>query len=331
MFHLTTNLCTRQWRFTRLPKPIETGCFFIHTFISCIFIHPNHLIFHSTFYKRREFPLVTQKGLQFIYVGKQTTTKGGLIVATATTHVYRSDQFRNNIKSKFVCPEQVIFGSDFNQSQYCHLLCGLLFSDEVEFVFSTFAHSIVHALRTLEQDWEELCSDIRSGFLSNKITDSSMRSAVSKLLLRPNPDLAHSILTKFKNLNNGYGLIPELFPNAKYVYGIMTGSMEPYMKKLRHYAAHLPLVSAYYGASEGWIAANVNPKLPPESATFAVLPHIGYFEFIPLGIDPVDEDDRELEVVVAAAAGEQEPVGIEEVVVGKDYEILITNFAGTAS
>ncbi|GAB2216623.1 hypothetical protein Droror1_Dr00024398 [Drosera rotundifolia] len=71
------------------------------------------------------------------------------------------------------------------------------------------------------------------------------------------------------------GLIPELFPNAKYVLGIMTGSMEPYLKKLRRYAGWLPLVCADYGASEGWIAANVNPKSPPESATFTVLPDIG--------------------------------------------------------
>ncbi|GAB2244838.1 hypothetical protein Droror1_Dr00000331 [Drosera rotundifolia] len=71
------------------------------------------------------------------------------------------------------------------------------------------------------------------------------------------------------------GLIPELFPNAKYVLGIMTGSMEPYLKKLRRYAGWLPLVCADYGASEGWIAANVNPKSPPESATFTVIPDIG--------------------------------------------------------
>jgi jasmonic acid-amino synthetase len=138
-------------------------------------------------------------------------------------------------------------------------------------------------------------------------------------LLRPNPELADLIYKKCSGLSNWYGLIPELFPNAKYIYGIMTGSMEPYLKKLRHYAGELPLMSADYGSSEGWIAANVNPKLPPELATFAVLPNIGYFEFIPL------QDNAE------CMYKESKPVGLTEVKIGEDYEIVVTNFAGTRS
>ncbi|KAJ6729568.1 JASMONIC ACID-AMIDO SYNTHETASE JAR1-LIKE ISOFORM X1 [Salix viminalis] len=142
--------------------------------------------------------------------------------------------------------------------------------------------NIVLAFRTFEQVWEELCNDIRDGELSSRVT------AVSNC-----------------------------FPNAKYIYGIMTGSMEPYLKKLRHYAGELPLMSADYGSSEGWIAANVNPKLPPEMATFAVLPNIGYFEFIPL------EDSDE------CVYKEPRLVGLTEVKIGEDYEIVVTNFAGT--
>lgn len=90
--------------------------------------------------------------------------------------------------------------------------------------------------------------------------------------------------------------------------------MEPYLGKLRHYAGKLPLLSADYGSSEGWIGANVRPRLPPEQASFAVLPNIGYFEFIPL---------RE-----SGDHGEPTPVGLTQVKVGEEYEILITNFAG---
>ncbi|KAM7254893.1 hypothetical protein ACFE04_020134 [Oxalis oulophora] len=81
----------------------------------------------------------------------------------------------------------------------------------------------------------------------------------------------------------------------------MTGAMEPYVKKLRNYDGDLPLVSHDYGASEGWIAVNVNPTVPPELATFAVLPDIGCFEFIPL-----------------SKTGEQKPVGLTEVKLGEE-------------
>ncbi|EHA8592503.1 putative Jasmonic acid-amido synthetase JAR1 [Cocos nucifera] len=230
-----------------------------------------------------------------------------------------------DIQSQCCSPDAVIFGSDFNQSLYCHLLCGLIYSNEVQFISSTFAHSIVRAFRTLEQVWEALCTDVREGVLSSRITVPSIRESVSRLL-SPNPDLADSIYKKCVGLSNWYGVIPELWPNAKYVYGIMTGSMEPYLKKLRHYAGNLPLISAAYGSSEGWIGTSVDPRLPPESTTFAVLPDIGYFEFIPLR-----ENSREQELERRASTihySESEPVSLTEVKVGEEYEIIITNFAG---
>lgn len=185
-------------------------------------------------------------------------------------------------------------------------------------MFSTFAHSLVHAFRTFEQVWEELCADIREGVLSSRVTVPSIRAAMSKLL-KADPELADLIHKKCSGLSNWYGLIPELFPNAKYLYGIMTGSMEPYLKKLRHYAGDLPLMSADYGSSEGWIGANVNPSLPPESATFVVLPQIGYFEFIPMKGSLGDQ----------VLFLEPKPVGLTDVKVGEEYEIIVTNVAGT--
>lgn len=217
------------------------------------------------------------------------------------------------MQSPCCSPDEVVFGPDFHQSLYCHFLCGLIFREEIQLISSTFAHSIVHAFRTFEKVWEQLCIDIRDGVLSSWITVPSIRTAMEKLL-RPNPQLAELIHDKCSGLSNWYGLVPELFPNVKYIYGIMTGSMEPYLKKLRHYAGQVPLLSADYGSSEGWIGANVNPKLPPELTTYVVLPNIGYFEFIPL-VDSIGPDTK--------------PLGLTEVEIGEEYEILFTNFAGT--
>ncbi|WRX08974.1 GH3 family - like 2 [Theobroma cacao] len=279
-------------------------------------------------FRNREFPVGKGKALQFIYSSKQSTTKGGLFAGTATTNVFRNSQFKNAmqaIQSQCCSPDEVIFGPDFHQSLYCHLLCGLIFREEIQLVSSTFAHSIVLAFRTFEQVWEELCADIREGILSSRITFPSVRSAMAKLL-KPNPELADLIHKKCTALSNWYGLIPELFPNVKYIYGIMTGSMEPYLKKLRHYAGDLPLLSADYGSSEGWIGANINPNLPPESASYAVLPNIGYFEFIPLN-ENVEEHVQD-KVNASFLSAEPKPVGLTEVKVGEEYEIIMTNFAG---
>ncbi|KAI4303405.1 hypothetical protein MLD38_039042 [Melastoma candidum] len=288
-------------------------------------------IYKTSFaFRNREYPVGSGKALQLIYGSKQFRTKGGLVAGTATTNVFRSDRYRaamESIRSEACSPEEVIFSPDFHQSLYCHLLCGLLFWDEIQFVSSTFAYSIVHAFGTFEQVWEELCNDIRKGVISDRITASSIREAVSRLLKR-NPDLADWIHEKCSGLNNWHGLIPSLFPNAKYVYGIMTGSMEPYTKKLRRYAGELPLLSADYGSSEGWIGVNINPKLPPESVTFAVIPNIGYFEFIPsMKIDEIPEGDSS-RMELPFPEEEPEPVGLTEVKAGEEYEVVLTNFAG---
>ncbi|XP_074570706.1 jasmonoyl--L-amino acid synthetase GH3.5-like [Curcuma longa] len=285
-------------------------------------------IYRTSFaFRNREYPIGDGKALQFIYGSKQFKTKGGLTATTATTNVYMSEQFKctmKDIQSQCASPDEVIFGPDYQQSLYCHLLCGLIYSDEVQFIFSTFAHSLVHSFRIFEKVWEEICTDIRVGVLSSRITVPSIREAVSKILV-PNPSLADSIYNKCVGLSNWYGVIPALWPNAKYVYGIMTGSMEPYLKTLRHYAGNLPLMSADYGSSEGWIGANVNPSLPPELATFVVLPNIGYFEFIPLEKPQM----QELEISPSSIHYvEAEPIGLTDVEVGKEYEVVISNFAG---
>ncbi|XP_022158615.1 jasmonic acid-amido synthetase JAR1-like isoform X2 [Momordica charantia] len=273
----------------------------------------------------RDFPIGKGRSLMFIYGSKQFKTNGGLTAATATSNLYRDPKFKSTMKSimSMSCsPDEVIYGSDFHQSLYCHLLCGLIFRDEIQLIFSTFAHSIVHAFRTFEHIWEELCCDIRNGILTSRITSPSIRAGMSNLL-KPNPELADLVYEKCVGLSTWYGLIPQLFPNAKYIYGIMTGSMEPYVKKLRHYAGDLPLMSADYGSSEGWIGANINPKLSPEFATFTVLPNIGYFEFIPLG--EISENDKSQSSLICS---ELKPVDLTQVQVGKEYEILITSVAG---
>ncbi|KAL5062390.1 hypothetical protein RYX36_024127 [Vicia faba] len=267
-------------------------------------------------FRNRDFPIQDGKDMNFIY-GNAPPKKGGVTLGSATSNVYGNPGYKKAmqaIKSPSCSPDDVIFSPDFQQSLYCHILCGLLFREEVQSISSTFAHSIIYAFRAFEKDWEELVNDIKKGVLSNKITVPSIRIAMSKLL-KPNPELANLIHKKCTGLGNWYGLIPELFPNVKYIQGIMTGAMEPYLKKLRHYAGEVPLLTSEYGSSEGWIGSNVNPKVAPEFATYVVLPQIAYFEFIPLA--QLDRNQVELKAI-----------GLTDVKIGEEYEIVFTNPAG---
>ncbi|KAE9605716.1 hypothetical protein Lal_00025494 [Lupinus albus] len=275
-------------------------------------------ILHTAFaFRNKAYPIKKGKALTFTYVRKPKKNEGGINLATATSLVLGDDRYTpimEAIYSNGCSPDEVKYCPDFEQALYCHLLCGLIFREEIQFLYSPFAHTLLHALRTFEDVWEELCNDIREGVLSSRITDPNPRGAMSKIL-KPDPELANLIHKKCTGLklNNWYGVVQELFPNAKYLIGVMTGTMVPYVEKLRHYAGEVPVVSSDYGASEGWIAVNVHPTVPAEITSYTVLPQLGYFEFIPL-TENISVDPK--------------PLGLTEVKVGEEYEIVLTTAAG---
>ncbi|KAI3835847.1 hypothetical protein MKW92_031264 [Papaver armeniacum] len=266
-------------------------------------------------YRSRVFP-IREGGriLEFIYSSAQSRTKGGIAVGTATSHYYASEEFKiKQTKTKsFTCsPQEVISGGDYKESTYCHLLLGLIFCDQVEFITSTFAYSIVQAFTTFEEVWECIVQDIREGTLNSvKVTSNKMRKAKCKEL----------------DVTDWFSVIPKLWPNAKYVYSIMTGSMQPYLKKLRHYSGSLPIVCADYGSTESWIGVNIEPCCPPEDVSFTIVPTFSYFEFIPL------HRDKKGYISTPSAAIddfiEDEPVPLSKVKIGQEYELVLTTFTG---
>ncbi|KAG6419511.1 hypothetical protein SASPL_121733 [Salvia splendens] len=281
-------------------------------------------------YRSRMYP-TREKGrvLEFIYSSQRSKTKGGITVGTATTHVYASEEFKmkqHETKSYTCSPQEVISSGDYKQSTYCHLLLGIHYAKEVEYVTSTFAYSVVQAFRSFQEVWREICVDIRDGTLSpTRVSIPDVRRAVLEVI-RPNPDLASKIEARCQDLEkrDWMGLIPELWPNAKYVYSIMTGSMQPYLSKLSHYAGNLALISADYGSTESWIGVNMEPCSPPDKVVFAVIPTFSYFEFIPLRRQSHDTDDRQSTDDFV----EDNPVPLSQVKMGKEYEIVLTTFTG---
>ncbi|KZV31133.1 hypothetical protein F511_11846 [Dorcoceras hygrometricum] len=279
-------------------------------------------------YRSRAYP--TREGgriLEFIYSSKGYRTRAGIKIGTATAHYYASDEFRlkQEETNSFTCsPEAVISCGDYKQSTYCHLLLGIHFSDQVEFVTSAFAYSIVQAFTTFEENWREITDDIMDGRLSSRVSIQSVRDAVLEIVSRPNPNLATRVQSICEELEgkDWFGVIPKLWPNAKYVYSIMTGAMLPYLTKLRHYSGDLPLVSGDYGSTESWIGVNLDPLLPPEKVTFAVVPTFSYFEFIPLHRQVLGSNSAADDFI------EADPVPLSQVKKGQEYEIVLTTFTG---
>ncbi|KAH7293623.1 hypothetical protein KP509_28G033800 [Ceratopteris richardii] len=286
----------------------------------------------SAAYRRRAFP--TKPGgmfLELVFCGKLSITKGGIPCGTATTHMFRSKQFNQKQKVAVVracSPQEVVGHSNNKEAMYCHLLSALLCRKEIQFITATFAYTLVEAFHTLELEWRNLCDDIRRGELSGRFNDTSLRSAMSKLMPGPNPELADTIEEQCSSLECWAEVIPALWPNCKYIYTIMTGSMVPYVSRVKHYSGSLPLVSADYGSTESWIAVNANPKAEPSDVTFTVVPSLTYFEFLPVAYSSCQNSAESRLEAALQVNREAIPVSFTEVEVGRDYEVLLTTYGG---
>uniref|UniRef100_A0A1J3JBY2 4-substituted benzoates-glutamate ligase GH3.12 n=1 Tax=Noccaea caerulescens TaxID=107243 RepID=A0A1J3JBY2_NOCCA len=249
------------------------------------------------------------KVMTFLSTRPLSTTPSGLHVAPAITGFYKSDYFeKENVP--YQSPNEVIFCVDSKQSMFCHFLCALVQREEIVSTVASFASVIVLAIRFLETHWKELCDNIRSGYISEWITDLGCRDSVSNILKGPNPQLADLIEHECSR-TSWEGMITRLWPNIKFIQTIVSGQMSQYIPVLDFYSNKLPLISSYYLASETMFGVNVNPLCNPQYVSYTFIPSMSYFEFL-----LVDEGNND------------EIVDLVEVKLGCFYEPLVTNHFG---
>ncbi|ESQ38576.1 hypothetical protein EUTSA_v10029358mg, partial [Eutrema salsugineum] len=250
------------------------------------------------------------KALTFLFTREPSTTPTGLPVSTGTTSFLFSEFFKNRPSNVFTSPDEVTLCPDNKQAMYCHLLCGLVQRDEVVSVAATFASSLVGAITFLENYWEELCRNIRSGHVSEWITDLSCRDAVTNILGGRNSELADRIEEEFQK-KSWEGIITRLWPKAKFIQSVVTGQNAQYIPMLEFYSNKVPLISPIYASSETMFGVNVNPLCKPQDVSYTFVPTMSYFEFL-----------------LADEGNKGEIADLANVKIGSYYEPLITNYFG---
>ncbi|CAH2036152.1 unnamed protein product, partial [Thlaspi arvense] len=239
------------------------------------------------------------KEMKFLNTRTLSTTPSRLPVAPLMTRFLMSSYFKNWSSKRFTSPDQVILCVDNKQSMYCHLLCGLVQRSE-----------LVQAITFLETHWKEMCGNIRSGHVSEWITDRSCRDSVSAILGGPNLELT-DLIERECSKKSWEGIITRLWPNIKFVQSIATGQMSQYIPILEFYFNKLPLISPSYSSSESIFGVNVNPLCKPQDVTYTFLPNMSYFEFI-----------------LVDGGNHDEIVDLVNVKSGCLYETLVTNHYG---
>lgn len=259
------------------------------------------------------------KGLYFLFIKAESKTPGGLVARPVLTSYYKSEHFKTrpyDPYNVYTSPNEAILCVDSFQSMYTQMLCGLLVREEVLRVGAVFASGLLRAIRFLQLNWKQLAHDISTGILNPKVTDPSIRECMTKIL-KPNPELAEFI-TKECSEENWEGIITRIWPNTKYLDVIVTGAMAQYIPTLEYYSARLPMACTMYASSECYFGLNLKPMCKPSEVSYTIMPNMAYFEFLPH--DPS-----------APALSRDSPpllVDLADVEVGKEYELVITTYAG---
>ena len=217
-------------------------------------------------------------------------------------------QYLKPILNSFITtPKDILYPEDekgtnipYFQLRFC--LC----NKKVTYLGSMVITLLTQMFEYLEDNWEMICHDIETGTIDPSVQcPDSLRKKYGHM--RPNPKRAEELRAIFREGFDGDPVAYKIWPELAYGYGMTGSTLSIYAEKLKRYVGDLPMHNMGYAASEGFMAMPVELN----ANDYVLLPRSLIYEFI-----PVDGDEN------------ARPLTLDQIEVGKDYEIIITNFSG---
>lgn len=206
-------------------------------------------------------------------------------------------------------PREVLFPNPDTQMDMHYLkLRYALQNRKISYLGTIFITTLESMFFYMEENWEMLCDDIEKGIINDSIEmPDELRAKLNKKL-KPNPKRANELREEFKKGFDCSPIVPRIWPRVCWMYGMGTGSLNFYAKKLRRYIGEdLPMHYLGYTATEAFMAV----PLELNSYDYVILPQNGFYEF-----RPIDQE------------GYDNLLTIKDLEVGKEYEIILTNMSG---
>ena len=249
--------------------------------------------------------LPAQKGLLTAEIGCRKV-KGGTISCLSSIPLLNVSPI---VEAFTTSPREVLFpepGVDMDM-HYMKLRFALP-SKKISYLGTIFITTLESMFFYMEENWEMLCDDIEKGIINDKVNvPEHIREKYNKKL-KPDPKRAEELRREFRKGFDESPIIPRIWPNVGWMYGMGTGSLSFYQKKLRRYLGEdIPMHYLGYTATEAFMAI----PLEFNSYEYVILPQNGFYEFRP--IDQEDYDNL---------------LTIKDLEVGKEYEIILTNMSG---
>lgn len=258
------------------------------------------------YFKKQGKKMPPQKGLLTIEVLDHKTPSGQTAAGLAAHPML----FLKHMTPLFVTsPKEVMFPKTREPMDMHYMkLRWALECEDVSYMSTVFITMLEAMFSYLENNWEMLCDDIEKGIINESIVcPPDVRKRLEKKL-KPNPKRAQALRREFVKGFDDEAIVPRIWPKCGWMFGMSTGSLSLFTKKLRRYIGpDIPMHQLGYAASEGVMA------VPRELNTdeYVMLPQNGFYEFLPVD---APEGTRTLT--------------ISELEVGQEYEIIVTNMSG---
>ena len=171
---------------------------------------------------------------------------------------------------------------------------------------SVFMSAITDLMNYIYTNHEMLIQDIEEGKINSSISlTKEVREKLEKRL-KPDKKRADELKVIFNNLKPEEPFANKIWKRLSLIISIGTGDFAVFDKKLRKYCGNDIAVSySMYAASEATIAC----AFVPENKDYTLLYDSGFYEFIPV-------------------EGNPKPLCMNKLEIGKEYEIVVTNYAG---
>lgn len=214
------------------------------------------------------------------------------------------------MKNLVASPEEVLYTTEKMDFKYLKSFYALK-EPNVTCMVAPFTTALYDLMHYIELNWENLINDIRLGRLGEDVNIPDELREKYNSGLTPDPQRADELRAIFEQ---GFDepFVPKVWKNMEYINAVGAGGFVVYTNKLRRYTGGIPMTFCNYGASE----AMMGVVTEVESMDYTLIPQGGYYEFL-----PVDAEGDETELMT-------QTLKLNELKVGEDYEIIITNFSG---
>ncbi len=185
-------------------------------------------------------------------------------------------------------------------------------NSKVSYIGSLVITLVTTMFDYLEENWEMLCDDIEKGIINPNIKITPELYKEYAKMFKPNPKRAAELRREFEK---GFDtpIAPRIWPKLTWAYGMVGSNLKVYVEKLRKSIGDdIPIHNMGFAAAEGFFS--MATELDVHDGV--LLPHTLFFEFLPID----DEEEGGDESVT--------PLLIDQLEVGKKYEIIVSNFSG---